>query len=171
MEVQLHALHLALASVSLSMFDTCFSLLEHVWLCCAVLCCAVLLHDVLCNMVISAALASCIMMHCAVLDMLCCAARHCAALHDTACQDQIVCCVKQVAANSNRNLANCSQTATLCAGVEDKYNTMLTYYGLGSLSMRNSLHEVLLQQPELQNKIWPPDDGHPTCLGTRYLVL
>lgn len=52
-------------------------------------------------------------------------------------------------------------------GVEDKYDTMLAYYGLVSLSMRNSLHSMLLQQPELQTKIWPVSDGHPTCLGTR----
>lgn len=55
----------------------------------------------------------------------------------------------------------------MLAGVEDKYDAMLTYYGLVSLSMRNSLHEMLVQQPELQTQIWPADEGHPTCLGTR----
>lgn len=52
-------------------------------------------------------------------------------------------------------------------GVEDKYDTILKFYGLPSLSMRNSLHYYLKQHPEMLWMIWTEWDTHPTCLGTR----
>ena len=56
----------------------------------------------------------------------------------------------------------------VCTGMEDKYQTILAYYKLLSASMRNSLHPMLIQRPELNAHIWPPLNDHPTCLGTRY---
>lgn len=57
---------------------------------------------------------------------------------------------------------------------EELVDNLLKYYGIPTLSMRNALHVLLTQQPQLRDQLWrpPPDDRiHPTCIGARWVFL
>ena len=50
-------------------------------------------------------------------------------------------------------------------------DSLLKYYGIPTLSMRNALHGLLTQTPQLLDQLWwpaPDPKIHPTCVGARY---
>ena len=71
-----------------------------------------------------------------------------------------------------------SQLRILCRhywdGAEDQIETLLKFYGLQSLSMRQALHHKITREPFLKELLWwpPPSDLlHPTCLGHKCAPL
>ena len=53
---------------------------------------------------------------------------------------------------------------------EDLIDAVLKYYAIPTLSMRNALHGLLTQTPELIDQLWwpaPDPKIHPNCIGAR----
>ena len=54
-------------------------------------------------------------------------------------------------------------------GAEGHIDTVMKYYGVPTLSMRNALHTLLDAQPALMDQLWRPlgDRLHPSCVGAK----
>lgn len=56
-------------------------------------------------------------------------------------------------------------------GVEDRYTTLMSYYGVATLSLRNALNELVQRSEGLKARVWPNErDFHLTCVGTKFLA-
>lgn len=54
---------------------------------------------------------------------------------------------------------------------EDLVDILLKYYGIPTLSLKNAIHGLLIETPQLIDEIWwpePDDKVHPTCIGARH---
>ena len=57
---------------------------------------------------------------------------------------------------------------------EDLVDVLLKYYSIPTLSLKNAIHDLLLETPQLMDELWwpkPDDKIHPTCIGARYARL
>lgn len=53
---------------------------------------------------------------------------------------------------------------------EELVDVVLKYYGIPTLSMKNAIHSLVSDTPQLLDQFWwpaPDNKIHPTCIGTR----